>query len=102
MEKCKLKDYHIKLPESIIETLTDKDIVNLLMDKAQTKKEYYYGKCSLFENKYGEKFDNFKSRINNSDCELLNEWDDLIVWEGYNQAYTEWNNKYQELAHCMK
>lgn len=32
----------------------------------------------------------FRKRVQESDQEVFSEWDDLIVWEGYQLAYEEW------------
>jgi hypothetical protein len=102
MHNKTLKKFNIELPEQIVKAITEKEIISLLIDKALTKKEYYHSKLKIFENKYGLELDEFKKKNSLSDKEKFEEWDDLLLWEGYEKAYNEWYNKYEELISCTK
>lgn len=102
MSKKTFKNVNINLPETIADSISEKDIIKILIDKALTKKEYYHSKCLFFENKYKTKFADFEQRVENSSEEKFNEWDNLIVWQGYNEAYNDWDKKLKELKRCMK
>lgn len=102
MQKVTFKEIKLRLPTDIIESISSKEIINLLVDKALSKKEYYRTKCREMEQKYGTNFTSFKKKVEGAKDEVFIEWDDLIVWEGYELAYSEWKGKYEELRNCMK
>ncbi|MGR3316993.1 MAG: hypothetical protein ACUZ8O_00715 [Candidatus Anammoxibacter sp.] len=102
MQKAVLKEIKIKLPGNVVDSTSNKEIINLLTDKALNKSEYYQSKCKGMEEKYGKTFDDFKGMVENSEKENFTEWDDLIVWEGYELGFKEWKNKYEGLKYCME
>lgn len=32
----------------------------------------------------------------------FSEWDDMLVWEGFEIAYAEWKNKIEDLKNCKE
>jgi len=74
----------------------------LLLDKALSKAEYYNSKCKELEDKYNMDFASFKKKVEEAKQEVFTEWDDIVVWEGYDLAYKEWKRKYEELKGCME
>ena len=101
MEKNPISEVILKIPPSIASDIGSKGILALLIDKALGKKDLYQSKIKLFESKYGADYASFRKKIDNED-ENFQEWDDLILWEGYLLAYREWNEKYKDLKLCMK
>ncbi|MBI3599865.1 MAG: hypothetical protein HY097_04390 [Nitrospinae bacterium] len=85
------------MPGGLVETTTSKEILEMLSDKALNKTEYYRSKCKEFEEKYGIDFISFKKKVEESEQESFEEWDDLIEWEGYEHVYREKKKKYEEL-----
>lgn len=77
-----------------------KEIVGMVMDKAVTTSEYYRSRCKEFEQKYGMGFSAFKKKVESAKTENTAEWDDMLVWEGFELAYAEWKNKSKELRKC--
>lgn len=102
MQKASFKEVVLKLPSDLIETISNKEIISLLLDKALSKAEYYQSKCKEFEEKYNMDFTSFKIKVESSEEEVFEEWDDLIVWEGYELAYKDWKRKYEELKRCKE
>ncbi len=102
MEQTNLKEYRIKLPVHVIESISKKEIIELLLNKALNKTEYYQSKSQEMEEKYGTVFDEFKKQVDGSEKEKFAEWDNLILWEGYILGYQEWKKKYEELKDCME
>ncbi|MFH0926117.1 MAG: hypothetical protein V1872_10920 [bacterium] len=102
MQQTNLKEFKIKLPIDVIESISDKEIVNLLINKALTKAEYYQSKSQEMEEKHGAGFETFKKKIDESEEEKIKEWDDLLLWEGYILGYKEWKKKYEGLRYCIE
>ena len=102
MHNTDLKEIILKLPGDIVTTISSKEIILMLSDKALSKAEYYGTRCKEFEGKYGMAFDAFKLRVEESGEEILSEWDDLILWEGYEIAHKDWKNKHEELKDCIR
>ncbi len=100
MSKTVLKEIKIKLPDDVLETVTKKEIIGMLLDKALSKAEYFRSRCKEMEEKYGMDFASFKKKIEGSKDEKFSDWDDFILWEGYMLGYEEWNKKYEELKIC--
>ncbi len=90
----------LKVPKKVAKDLESKEIIHMLIDKALTKLEYYYSKCKQFEIKYGKNLENFRKELESKE-ENFEWWDDFIVWEGYQQAYQEWKEKYEELKNVL-
>ncbi len=101
MQQATLTEMKIKLPKDVAETTSSKDIIEMLLDKALSKAEYYLSRCNEFKEKYSTDFASFKKKAEKSKKEVFSDWDDLIVWEGYELGYKEWNKKYEELKGCM-
>jgi hypothetical protein len=74
----------------------------MLLEKVLSKTEYFGSRCRGFEEKYGIDFVSFKKRVEETKDEIFTEWDDLVVWEGYELGYKEWKEKYEELKRCME
>jgi hypothetical protein len=102
MSKTALKEIKIKLPVDVIGSVSSEEIIKMLVDKALNKMEYYRSKSQEMEEVYRTKFNNFKKKVEKSKRENFKEWDDLIVWEGYELAYKEWKKNYEELKHCIR
>ncbi len=102
MQNAVLKEMKIKLPRDVVDTVSNNEIIVLLIDKALNKTEYYKSKRNDLEEKYGKNYVDFKKMVENSKDEKFGEWDDLILWEGYELGFKEWSKKYEELKHCLK
>ncbi len=102
MQKTVFREIKIRLPSDLADTISDQEIMNLLMDKAFTTAEYYHSKCKSFEEKYGMGFDTFKKKVETAQEEVFPEWDDMLVWEGFVLAYDEWKKKLEELKSCRE
>ena len=101
MIQTAMKKVTLHLPAQAAKAFSAKDIVEMLRDKALTKTEYFRSKNRFFEGKYNANFAEFKQKVAQSSEENFVEWDDLLLWEGYNLAFREWNDKYQELKSCQ-
>ncbi len=101
MQNIQLCEIKIKVPEFIVNDISLSDIISSMIYKALLKSEYYLGKSRIMEEKYGLKFSEFQKKSENQEQENFEEWDDLILWEGYETAYKEWLNKYKELKKCI-
>lgn len=93
MKKTPLKEITIKLPADMADSVTAGEIVGMVKDKALTMAEYYRSRSKEYEQKYGMDFLAFKKKLESSSSENAPEWDDIIVWEGFELAYREWKNK---------
>ena len=100
MEKVETSEITLRIPPSIAADIKNSEIVALLLDKALGKRDFYKSKIRLFESKYGTNFASFKRKTENGD-ESFEEWDDLLLWEGFLLAYDEWAKKYEDLRLCM-
>ena len=96
-----MSEVKIKLPSGLTDMISAEEIISLLTGKALSKSEYYLTKCLEMEQEYGMNIADFRKRVQESDQEVFSEWDDLIVWEGYQLAYEEWAEKYRNLKNCM-
>jgi len=101
MEKIKTNEVTLKIPPSIAADIGSNEIIKLLLDKALGKKDLYKSKIKMFESKYGTNYASFKKKTGKGD-QSFQEWDDLLLWEGFLLAYREWNRKYKDLKLCMK
>ncbi len=101
MQSSALKEIKIKLPSDTANSVSKKEIVGLLAEKAFGKAEYYRSKCKEMEDKKETDFESFKKQTESSE-ENFSRWDDLLIWEGYELAYKEWKKKYEELRDCME
>ncbi len=97
-----VRTIQLKLPENMNEKSIVFDFYQYLLDKAFTKMEYYKTRIHLMESNYKTQFSNFKKQIENSTEEKFQEWDDLIIWEGYEIALVEWKSQYEALQNCLK
>lgn len=91
----------VSLPRSVAETTSGSEIITLLLDRAMSKAEYFRSKSCLFQATYEVPLDEFKIRSEGAP-ESFSAWDDLLVWEGYELAYREWQGRYEELLKCLK
>lgn len=48
------KEIKIELPSDLMEIISNKEIMTMLLDKALSKAEYYWSRCKAFEEKYEE------------------------------------------------
>ena len=102
MQETILKEIMIKLPGDLADTISDKEIITLLLDKALSKAEFYHSRCNEYKEKHGMDFNVFKRKVEKSKKEIFTDWDDLMAWEGYELGYQEWKKKYEELKSCMR
>jgi hypothetical protein len=100
-KKATLKEIRVKLPALIAGAFSDREILSLMLDKALGKAEYYLSRCKEMAEKCGTDFLSFKKRAEESEEEVFSDWDDLLLWEGYEASLTEWQTKYEELKRCM-
>lgn len=100
MKEVSKKKITIKLPPGLANVVSAEEIVDMVMDKAVTIAEYYRSRCKEYEQKYGMRFKTFKTRVESAGTEHTPEWDDLLVWEGFELAYHEWKSKSEELQAC--
>ena len=101
MEKIQNTEVTLRIPPSIAADIGSNEIIELLLDKALGKKDLYKSKIKMFESKYRTNYTSFKKKIEKGD-ESFQEWDDLLLWEGFLLAYKEWSRKYKDLKLCMK
>jgi hypothetical protein len=101
MEKIQNTEVTLRIPPSIAADIGSSEIIELLLDKALGKKDLYKSKIKMLESKYGTTYASFKKKIEKGD-ESFQEWDDLLLWEGFLLVYREWNRKYKDLKLCMK
>lgn len=101
MQEAALSEIKLKLPKDIVETISKREIIEMLLDKALSKAEYYLSRGNEFKEKYSTDFASFKKKAEKAKKEVFADWDDLIVWEGYELGYKEWKKKYEELKNCM-
>ena len=96
-----MSEIRIKLPSNVAETMTQKEIVGALYDKSFARAEYYRSKCNEFREKYGKTYAAFRKKVESSKQEKFQEWDDLLLWEGYELALKEWKKRQAELKKCL-
>ena len=101
MEEIQMNEVTLRIPPSIAVDIGSNDIIELLLDKALGKRDFYKTKIKMLEAKYGTNFASFKKKTEKGE-ERFQEWDDLLLWEGFVIAYKEWNKKYKDLKLCMK
>ncbi len=101
MEEIQMNEVTLRIPPSIAVDIGSNDIIELLLDKALGKRDFYKTKIKMLEAKYGTNFASFKKKTEKGE-ERFQEWDDLLLWEGFVIAYKEWNKKYKDLKRCMK
>ncbi len=101
MEKNQTSEVTLRIPPSVAADIGGNEIIQLLLDKALGKKDLFKSKIKMLESKYGTNYTSFKKRSEKAD-ENFQEWDDLLLWEGFTLAYREWNGKYKDLKLCMK
>ena len=101
MENHQTSEVILKIPPSIAADMGSNEIIDLLIDKALGKKDLYKSKIEMFESKYGINYTSFKKKTEKG-SENFEEWDNLLLWEGFLIAYREWNRKYKDLKLCIK
>ena len=92
MENNRTSEVILKIPPSIAADMGSSEIMELLINKALGKKDLYKSKIKMLESKYGSSYGSFKKKTEKGE-ENFQEWDDLILWEGFRLAYREWNKK---------
>ena len=101
MEKIQTSEVIVRVPPSVAADIGNNEIIDLLLGKALGKKDLYKSKIKMFESKYRTNYASFKKKSEQGD-ENFQEWDDLLLWEGFLLAYREWNRKYRDLKRCTK
>ena len=101
MSQSALKEITIRVPSELAEAISGREIIETIRDKFLTKSVYYESKCNEFREKYGMSFGAFKKKTEKSNVECFEEWDDLLLWEGFELALKEWKNKYNGIKKCM-
>lgn len=92
----------IRVPRWVKEEKGENDIVRSLLFEASGKMEYYRSRMLGFEKKYGMSYERFEKKIEGAKKEDCKEWDDLVTWEGFHQAYCEWKERYEGLKECTR
>jgi len=100
MEEIETSKVTVRIPPSMAYLVEGQDIVAMLLNKALAKRDFFGSKIKLLESKYGADFVAFKRKSEEGE-ENFEEWDDLLLWEGYVLAYREWEKKYEDLKRCM-
>jgi hypothetical protein len=101
MEKIQTSEVIVRVPPSVAADIGNNEIIELLLSKALGKRDLYKSKIDMFKSKYGANYAAFKKKLEQKD-ENFQEWDDLLLWEGFMLAYREWNRKYRDLKRCTK
>ena len=99
MEKNQTSEVIVRVPLSVAADIGNDEIIDLLLGKALGKKDLYKSKIKMFESKHGTNYASFKKKSEQGD-ENFQEWDDLLLWEGFLRAYRELNKKYRDLKRC--
>jgi hypothetical protein len=94
------KNVKIKFPTSR-SGISDFEITNMLLHKALNKMEFFRTRCLEMEEKHGLDFRRFKEQIDRGEG-ILEEWDELALWEEYFNSFEEWKNKYEEINRFLK
>ncbi len=100
MERIETSEVIVKIPPSMASEVDGAEIVGMLLDKVLGKREFFRSKIKVFESKYGTDLAAFQ-KTTEVGGERFDEWDDLLIWEGYVLAYREWDKKYEDLKRCM-
>ena len=61
------------------------------------EKKQLHEKIQLFEKKYRLQFKEFEKRVNASEIENFQEWDDLIEWQAYNDNFIHISQKIDDI-----
>lgn len=69
---------------------------NILQATAFREMEENQRRIQMFEKKWGGTFNVVQKKYLKSKTENFELWDDLIVWQGYSEAYLEWKKRFQE------
>jgi hypothetical protein len=101
MERIETSEVIVRIPPSMASDVGGNEIVGMLLDKALGKRDFYKSRMRMFESKYGTNFAAFKKKTEQGN-EHFEEWDELLLWEGCELAYREWNRKYEDLKLCMR
>ena len=102
MKNGKTNPLQIHIPDNLTDLATEKEVINLLYEKAVTKREYFLSKTCAFQKKYNMDFSELQALIKKEENENFEIWDDFIVWEGYFELLKQWDEKCMELKKCMK
>ena len=86
MEKNQTSEVTLRIPPSIAADIGSNEIIKMLLDEALGKKDLYKSKIKMLESKYGTNYTSFKKKAEKGD-ENFQEWDDLLLWEGFLLAY---------------
>ena len=64
--------------------LVDKQtLIHWMLLDSLSKENYFREKISNFKNKYNTDFISFQNKMENSEKESFEEWDDYIEWDAY-------------------
>ena len=74
MKKTASKEIKIELPGDLVEIVSRKEIIAMLLDKALSKAEYLGSRCREFEEKYGTDFISFKKKVESCSKIRLFSW----------------------------
>ena len=87
----------VTVPSWVNKEAAEDDFLRSLKGKALLKMEFYRSRMKPFQAKYDTTFSEFQQRVQTAAEENFAEWDDLIEWEAYQTAFTQWEERYQEL-----
>lgn len=80
-----------------VEEIPEKDefVRNLLKVAAFREMMFYKRKIEFMEKKWKGSFNRTQQREKRSKNENFELWDDLILWEGYELRFKEWEKRYR-------
>lgn len=73
-------------------------INKLLLAVALAKMSEYKRQAEIYKSKYKTSFVKFKKKVESAKKENFKEWNDFIIWEGFDELYLKWEKRYQELS----
>jgi len=77
--------------------VTKEEIVNYEKLKMISEIASIKSRIKQFETKYECSFENFEEKVNSSQEENFEEWDDYIEWKGYFEALKDLDLKLKEI-----
>jgi len=87
MPEIALKRISLRIPRDVSDIFSSREILALLRDKALSKAESYRSKCQTMAHQYHTDIQAFRAQLDADREEHFTAWDDLLLWEGYEQAY---------------
>ncbi len=88
MKTTPFKEIKLKLPGGVVETISEEEIFNMLIDAALSKAKHYLGraeyylrvsKCKETKERYGTHFISLRKRVEKVKKKVVAKSDDLVV-----------------------